>query len=48
LTALADINVGGIKVLLGGPLFKKKCFEVGPDLLSLFEYTAATLNLNKI
>lgn len=45
LTALADINVGGINVLLGGPLLKKKRFEVGPDLLSLFEYTAATLNL---
>jgi len=44
-TALADTKVGGIKDLLGGPLLKKKCFEVGPDLLSAFEYTAATLNL---
>jgi len=45
LTALADTKVGGIKDLLGGPLLKKKCFEGGPDLLSSFEYTAATLNL---
>jgi len=44
-TALADTKVGGIKDLLGGPLLKKKCFEVGPGLLSSFEYTAATLNL---
>lgn len=45
LTALADNKVGGINDLFGGPLFKKKCFEVGPDLLSSFEYTAAILNL---
>lgn len=45
LVALADIKVGGIKDLFGGPLFNKKCFEVGPDLLSSFEYTAAILNL---
>lgn len=45
LTALTDIKVGGIKDLLGGPLLKKKCLEVGPDLLSSFEYTAAILNL---
>lgn len=43
--ALADTKVGGIKDLLGGPLFNKKRSEVGPDLLSSFEYTAATLNL---
>jgi len=43
--ALADTKVGGIKDLLGGPLFKKKLFEGGPHVLSSFEYTAATLNL---
>lgn len=37
LTALADINFGGIKDRFGGPLLKKKCFEAGPDLLSSFE-----------
>jgi len=42
---LADTKVGGIKDLLGGPLLKKKRFEVGPDLLSSLEYTAAILNL---
>lgn len=47
MTALAEINFGGIKDRLGGPLLKKKCFEAGPDLLSSFEYTAATLNLKQ-
>lgn len=45
LTALADNKVGGINDRFGGPLFKKKCLEVRPDLLSSFEYTAAILNL---